>query len=270
MADLEKRPDGPHEPKHASGEDPLLAVVGAKDKEGGTPGSQAQLQAATEVVTALAGGLHSYVSSQGRIDPNQPAKSVAQYAQDYARLRAELDAAVADQDSGRIARLAVDAVAAGDELAIRAAVNPTSRIRPAFDRRQSRGAPGATPAGSKLQVEKVGQARFRVGIPYTEAAEHRDGELWALQQRLFHARMDFLSWRIEHDLIAVDDIDVSVELVLSTRTAPRALTTDGQEIKLPDEVEQVHYYVQPEEKWGRGYAHRGYEGDKPQEGGLNW
>lgn len=253
MPDLEKIP------APAPGTDEAKDVVlGRREKEGRTPGSQAQLAAASDTIAALLPGLRSYRSTADEVDADRPAKSLAQYAQDYAKLREELDASIAD---GKIdPELAARTVAMADELAIRQAMNPSSRIRPAYDRRQSadqgRADADARPRSSTVSVQ-VGQSSFRVGNPW---AEVKDNPAEKLYVRVFHAKMDFLQWRIANDLIAVDDTDVSVDLVLSVRTGPVELTGPGKDIKLPPEVDRVHFYVQPEERHRAAaqYAMRGH------------
>jgi len=233
-------------------------------KEGSTPDSRAQLDAVNDTVVTLLPGLMSYRSSTEQVDVNRPQQSLAKYAEAYAKAREALDAAIAAQDEAKIAELGARAVFAGDELAVRAALNPTSRIRPAFDRRGMREGggvnrgldPDSQPARSQVTVP-VGQSTFRAGIPWTEV---KDSPAEKLYVRIFNAKMDFLSWRIEHDLIAVDDTDVSVDLVLTARTGPVELTGPGRDIKLPDGVDRVHFYVQPERRHlaAAEYARRGY------------
>lgn len=183
-----------------------------------------------------------------------PRGSVADRAVQYSNARLLLDHAAMTDDTEMLDNRLQATVTLADELAVAVMRNPTSRIRPAFDRREA-----ARPANATIKVEQVGQADFEASMPYQDAADdaaHHSGQLWALQQRIFHAKMDFLKWRVEHDLIAVADIHVDLDIRLQVRTGPIQLT-NGRDIKLPDDIEQVHYYVQEEPAWGDWTGHGG-------------
>ncbi len=226
--------------------------------------------AATGLVQMLPGSLRSYDDAYRRAEVDTPVGSVLDSAGSYAVVRHKLDQAVVDGDLEVAQQLAVEAVHAADQLAHHVASNPTSRIRPAFDRRPRDEAgnllkPGqsARPAAATADVrkiEQVGEARFRESITWADATVTDTGQLWELQQRLFHAKMDFLSYRVGRGLIAVGDIDVTVDLHLTVRTAPDKLGTRGRDIRIPDDVTTVHYYEQPEQRFGQPYANAGYGG----------
>lgn len=230
-------------------------------KEVSKAGRKRHEAGATDLIRALPGSLRSYDDAYRKAEVDSPTGSVLDSAGYYAVARHKLDQAVVDGDLESAQALAVEVVHAGDQLAHHIAENPTSRIRPSFDRRPNGGKPASVPADVR-RIEQVGTAAFRDGIPIVEATETDTGMLWALQQRVFHAKMDFLAYRVRKGLIAVDDIDVTLEVRLTVRTAPDKLGTKGRDIKLPADVHTVHYYEQPEQRWSDNYARTGHGGEE--------